>query len=110
MKFAPNVSSSRRKSRKAHFSAPSNERRKIMSSPLSSELKNKYGETFHRSRRPCRRRDGAGWPRELRGSSSATRALRVENFIFSHPFTLALDGVSARAYDEHAPPLPDSRY
>mmetsp|Transcript_9099 Transcript_9099/g.22781 ORF Transcript_9099/g.22781 Transcript_9099/m.22781 type:complete len:146 (-) Transcript_9099:193-630(-) len=43
MKFSPNVSSSRRKCRKAHFTAPSNERRKMMASPLSSELKNKYG-------------------------------------------------------------------
>ena len=45
MKYSATVSSSRRKSRKAHFSAPSNVRRKIMSSPLSSELKNKHGGT-----------------------------------------------------------------
>jgi hypothetical protein len=37
------VSSSRRKSRKAHFTAPSSERRIIMSASLSSELKGKYG-------------------------------------------------------------------
>merc|ERR1711988_334576 len=43
MKFSSTVSSSRRKSRKAHFSAPSSERRKIMSAPLSAELRNKYG-------------------------------------------------------------------
>ncbi|KAJ3096909.1 60S ribosomal protein L26, partial [Physocladia obscura] len=36
------VSSSRRNSRKAHFSAPSSIRRKIMSSPLSKELREKY--------------------------------------------------------------------
>lgn len=36
------VSSSRRKSRKAHFTAPSHIRRKIMSSPLSKELREKY--------------------------------------------------------------------
>merc|ERR1719421_831230 len=42
MKFSPNVSSSRRKSRKAHFSASSSERRIIMSAPLSSELRSKY--------------------------------------------------------------------
>ncbi|KIO13645.1 hypothetical protein M404DRAFT_12548 [Pisolithus tinctorius Marx 270] len=42
MKFNPDVSSSRRKSRKAHFSAPSSVRRKIMSSPLSKELRTKY--------------------------------------------------------------------
>lgn len=36
------VSSSRRKSRKLHFSAPSSIRRKIMSSSLSKELRSKY--------------------------------------------------------------------
>ncbi|KIY43550.1 ribosomal protein L24, partial [Fistulina hepatica ATCC 64428] len=36
------VSSSRRKSRKAHFSAPSSVRRKIMSSGLSKELRAKH--------------------------------------------------------------------
>ncbi|RYP93740.1 hypothetical protein DL770_000112 [Monosporascus sp. CRB-9-2] len=36
------VSSSRRKSRKAHFSAPSSVRRVIMSAPLSKELREKY--------------------------------------------------------------------
>jgi len=34
--------SSRRKSRKAHFSAPSSVRRNIMSAPLSKELREKY--------------------------------------------------------------------
>ena len=41
-KFSASVSSSRRKSRKAHFSAPSSVRHKLMSAPLSSELKAKY--------------------------------------------------------------------
>merc|ERR1712025_272989 len=36
------VSSSRRKCRKAHFSAPSNVRRRLMSAPLSKELRQKY--------------------------------------------------------------------
>ncbi|KAK4167305.1 ribosomal protein L24 [Cladorrhinum sp. PSN259] len=36
------VSSSRRKSRKAHFKAPSSVRRDIMSAPLSKELREKY--------------------------------------------------------------------
>ncbi|KAF9227502.1 ribosomal protein L24 [Gyrodon lividus] len=40
--FSTDVSSSRRKARKAHFSAPSSIRRKIMSSPLSKELRGKY--------------------------------------------------------------------
>lgn len=42
MKYNADVSSSRRKSRKAHFSAPSSVRRKIMSSALSKELRQKY--------------------------------------------------------------------
>jgi len=40
--FNANVSSSRRKNRKAHFTAPSSVRRKIMSAPLSKELRDKY--------------------------------------------------------------------
>lgn len=42
MKLNRNVSSSRRKSRLRHFSAPSHIRRKLMSSPLSKELRQKY--------------------------------------------------------------------
>ena len=42
MKFNTMVSSSRRKNRKRHFNAPSHIRRKIMSSPLSKELRQKY--------------------------------------------------------------------
>ncbi|EAQ87000.1 translation protein SH3-like domain-containing protein [Chaetomium tenue] len=42
VKVSANVSASRRKSRKAHFSAPSSIRRNIMSAPLSKELREKY--------------------------------------------------------------------
>ncbi|KAK7922584.1 hypothetical protein WMY93_009486 [Mugilogobius chulae] len=42
MKLNPFVTSSRRKNRKRHFNAPSHIRRKIMSSPLSKELRQKY--------------------------------------------------------------------
>merc|ERR1712028_287763 len=42
MKYSANVSSSRRKSRKAHFSAPSSVRRKIMSAHLNKELAQKH--------------------------------------------------------------------
>merc|ERR1712031_25376 len=42
MKYSQNVSSSRRKSRKAHFTAPSSVRRKIMSAHLNKELVQKY--------------------------------------------------------------------
>ncbi|CAD7701460.1 unnamed protein product [Ostreobium quekettii] len=43
MKYNPTVSSSRRKCRKRHFTAPSHVRRVLMSAPLSAELTNKYG-------------------------------------------------------------------
>ncbi|KAK9768283.1 60S ribosomal protein L26A [Basidiobolus ranarum] len=42
MKFSQDVTSSRRKCRKAHFAAPSSIRRKIMSAALSKELREKY--------------------------------------------------------------------
>ena len=41
MKFSKDVTSSRRKNRKAHFTAPSNIRRKLMSAPLSADLRAK---------------------------------------------------------------------
>ncbi|ODH26778.1 ribosomal protein L24 [Paracoccidioides brasiliensis] len=43
-KINSDLASSRRKSRKAHFSAPSSERRVIMSAPLSKELREKHNE------------------------------------------------------------------
>eukprot|EP00727_Mastigamoeba_balamuthi_P005737 m51a1_g1783 putative 60S ribosomal protein L24 (152) ;mRNA; r:352587-353202 len=42
MKYSKSVSCSRRKARKAHFTAPSSIRRKLMSTPLSEELRQKY--------------------------------------------------------------------
>nr|ABW90357.1 putative ribosomal protein L26 [Sipunculus nudus] len=42
MKFNKLVSSSRRKNRKRHFTAPSHIRRKLMGSPLSKDLRQKY--------------------------------------------------------------------
>jgi large subunit ribosomal protein L26e len=42
MKRHQSVSSSRRKSRKAHFDAPSSQRRKIMSCRLSKKLKDQH--------------------------------------------------------------------
>ncbi|KAH8731147.1 translation protein SH3-like domain-containing protein [Phaeosphaeriaceae sp. PMI808] len=42
-KVQAQIASSRRKSRKAHFGAPSSVRRVIMSAPLSKELREKHG-------------------------------------------------------------------
>merc|ERR1712196_264541 len=55
MKFSPNVSASRRRSRKAHFTAPSSVRRKIMSAHLNKELSQKY----HVKSMPIRKDDEA---------------------------------------------------
>ena len=46
------LASSRRKSRKAHFSAGSTIRRNIMSAPLSKELREKYNVSCRRSALP----------------------------------------------------------
>ena len=43
MKYSPTVSSSRRKSRKAHFTAHSEARRTLMSANLSKELQARHG-------------------------------------------------------------------
>lgn len=43
MKTHQEVTSSRRKCRKAHFSAPSNLRYRLMSATLSKELRKKHG-------------------------------------------------------------------
>merc|ERR1712010_351167 len=53
MKYSANVSASRRKSRKAHFTAPSSVRRKIMSAHLNKELSHKH----HVKSMPIRRDD-----------------------------------------------------
>lgn len=42
MKFNQHVTSDRSKNRKRHFTAPSHIRRKLMSAPLSKELRQKY--------------------------------------------------------------------
>lgn len=42
MKFSSTVSSSRRKCRKRYFTAPSSVRRKLMSAPLSKDLRKKH--------------------------------------------------------------------
>merc|ERR1711915_823573 len=43
MKFNKAKTSSRRKNRKRHFNAPSHIRRRLMSAPLSKEMRAKYG-------------------------------------------------------------------
>merc|ERR1719338_99444 len=43
MKLNKNVSSSSKKQRKRHFTAPSHIRRKLMAAPLSKDLRGKYG-------------------------------------------------------------------
>eukprot|EP00043_Microstomoeca_roanoka_P020688 m.253718 g.253718 ORF g.253718 m.253718 type:complete len:142 (+) comp17282_c0_seq1:456-881(+) len=64
MKFSTKTSS-RRKCRKAHFTAPSSERRRIMTAPLSKELREKYNVRNI----PVRKDDEV---RIVRGSSKGT--------------------------------------
>ncbi|ODV62115.1 60S ribosomal protein uL24 [Ascoidea rubescens DSM 1968] len=45
MKLSQDVTSSRRKARKAYFTAPSSIRRKLLSASLSKELQEQYGIT-----------------------------------------------------------------
>ena len=61
MKFSPNVSSSRRKSRKAHFTAPSHVRRTLMTAPLSKELQAKHKVSRGASERKKMDCAGSGW-------------------------------------------------
>merc|ERR1719216_662790 len=67
MKTSPGVSSQRRKSRKAYFTAPSSQRRRMMSAQLSKELSTKYqtrsipvrnGDTVKVVRGPNKNREG----------------------------------------------------
>merc|ERR1719445_1258565 len=67
MKARPTVSSQRRKSRKAYFTAPSSQRRRMMSAQLSKELATKYqtrsipvrnGDTVKVMRGPLKNREG----------------------------------------------------
>ncbi len=69
-----NVTSSRRKCRKAHLSAPSHIRRKIMSSSLSRELRNK-----HKIRSlPVRKDDEVSIVRGInKGQTSGAKVLAV---------------------------------
>merc|ERR1711957_621795 len=60
MKRSDKVTSSRRKCRKNHFTAPSSERRKIMSVGLSKALREKYGVRSL----PIKRGDEVSYPLE----------------------------------------------
>ncbi|CAM6096164.1 unnamed protein product [Calypogeia fissa] len=76
MKYNSRVSSSRRKSRKAHFSAPSSVRRILMSAALSSDLKNKFGGKSRISTK------GGAVSKDLDWHTTVSTA--VQPFIFEH--------------------------
>ena len=101
MKFAKTVSSSRRKCRKAHFSAPSSERRKIMSCPLSSELKQKYSvrgsrQAYAAARMLARSRAVAG----CRNAIASSRRRRRRRWRLSPPTLPQVRAVPIRRDDE----------
>uniref|UniRef100_A0A1I8F3G6 60S ribosomal protein L26 n=1 Tax=Macrostomum lignano TaxID=282301 RepID=A0A1I8F3G6_9PLAT len=62
MKFNKNVTSSKRKNRQRYFNAPSHIRRKLMSAPLSKELRSKYNVALHADSQGRRSPAGPGSP------------------------------------------------
>merc|ERR1719270_1591423 len=74
MKLNKNVTSSRRKQRKRQFTAPSHIRRKLMSAPLSKDLRQKYGVRSM----PIRKDDEV---QVLRGHYKVNKLARLYNAI-----------------------------
>ncbi|GAB7350715.1 hypothetical protein MBLNU459_g1271t2 [Dothideomycetes sp. NU459] len=74
-KINSSLHSSRRKSRKAHFSAPSSVRRTIMSAPLSKELREKYNFLETPNLQFCKRRRKS--PSLLTGHRMQVRAIPI---------------------------------
>lgn len=72
------VSSSRRKSRKRHFNAPSHIRRKMMSSPLSKDLRQKYNVRSMPIRKDDEVQVVRGHHKSQQVSEKATRNKRLE--------------------------------
>ncbi|VDD77050.1 unnamed protein product [Mesocestoides corti] len=73
MKFNKLVSSSSRKSRFRHFNAPSHIRRRLMSAPLSKELRTKYKVRSM----PIRRGDEVQIVRGERKENSSAKVIKV---------------------------------
>ncbi|KAF5396540.1 hypothetical protein EG68_00741 [Paragonimus skrjabini miyazakii] len=73
MKFNKHVSSSRRKARKRYFNAPSHIRRRLMSAPLSKELRAKYKVRSM----PIRKGDEVQIVRGERKESTSAKVVRV---------------------------------
>lgn len=70
--------SSRRKSRKAHFSAPSSVRRTIMSAPLSKELREKHNVRVPHSINGCLGFDKSMHRSAQSPSAKTTKSLSIE--------------------------------
>merc|ERR1712203_360457 len=82
MKLNKNVTSSRRKQRKRQFTAPSHIQRKLMSAPLSKDLRAKYGVRSM----PIRKDDEV---QVLEGTTKANKLEKLFNAIAkSSSFTL----------------------
>ena len=73
MKFNKAVSSSSRKARYRHFNAPSHIRRRLMSAPLSKELRTKYKVRSM----PIRRGDEVQIVRGERKESTSAKVIKV---------------------------------
>ncbi|CAH8627939.1 unnamed protein product [Dicrocoelium dendriticum] len=88
MKFNKHVSSSRRKARKRHFNAPSHIRRRLMSAPLSKELRTKYKVRSM----PIRRGDEVQIVRGERKEATSAKVTRV----YRKKFVIHLERLQCR--------------
>lgn len=95
--------SSRRKSRKAHFSAPSSVRRTIMSAPLSKELREKHNVGTLNSMEGDHSFDMSMLRSAQSRSAKTTKSLSLEARAKaakerSHPFTVSNMSSTSSAY------------
>ncbi|TGZ63106.1 hypothetical protein CRM22_007088 [Opisthorchis felineus] len=88
MKFNKHVSSSRRKARRRYFNAPSHIRRRLMSAPLSKELRAKYKVRSM----PIRKGDEVQIVRGERKDTTSAKVVRV----YRKKFVIHIERVQCR--------------
>ncbi|KAL2044176.1 hypothetical protein N7G274_002881 [Stereocaulon virgatum] len=95
-KINTSLHSSRRKSRKAHFSAPSSVRRVIMSAPLSKELREKHNVRSM----PIRKDDEVS---VVRGSNKGREGKVIS--VYRLKYVIHIDRVVREKSNGHSVPL-----
>eukprot|EP01013_Petalomonas_cantuscygni_P001891 TRINITY_DN1191_c0_g1_i2.p3 TRINITY_DN1191_c0_g1~~TRINITY_DN1191_c0_g1_i2.p3 ORF type:complete len:159 (+),score=28.52 TRINITY_DN1191_c0_g1_i2:35-478(+) len=91
------TSSSRRKSRKAHFQAPSHVRRVLMSAPLSKELRAKY----HVRALPIHREDEV----RVKSGQQRNRDGKVQA-VYRKRWCIYVDKLTKQKNNGQSPPIP----